>query len=56
VHRTIKDHCKKQPNLTYGEVLAVLEKEYSLLNAGAKAGASLEDALKRRTSRRRARV
>lgn len=53
VHRTIRDYHKKNPNLTYGEVLAVLEKEYSVLNSGAKAGASLDDTLKRRVSRPR---
>lgn len=54
VHRTIKEYCEKKPNLTYGEALAVLEKEYSLLNSGAKAGTSLGEALKRRASRPRA--
>ncbi len=53
VHKTIRDYCNKNQNLTYGEVLAVLEKEYSLLNSGAKAGASLGDALSRSPSRPR---
>jgi len=54
VRKTIKDYCDKQPNLTYGEVLAVLEKEYSLLKSGAKAGASLSDTLRKRVARSRA--
>lgn len=53
VHKTIRDYLKKHSNLTYGEVLAVLEKEYSVLNSGAKAGVSLDDTLKRRVSRPR---
>ena len=48
VRKTIKEYSEKQPNLTYGEVLAVLEKEYSLLKSGATAGASLGDTLGRR--------
>jgi len=54
VHRTIKEYCGKHPNLTYGEALAVREKEYSLLKSGAKAGASVKDTLKKRISRSRA--
>ena len=51
VRKTIKEYSEKHPSLTYGEVLAVLEKEYSLLNSGAKAGASLNDTLRRRALR-----
>ena len=51
VRKTLKEYNEKQPGLTYGEVLAVLEKEYSLLKSGAKAGASLNDTLKRRPLR-----
>ena len=53
VHKAIKEFLDKKPNLTYGEALAVLEKEYSLLNSGAQAGASLGDALKKRSLRAR---
>lgn len=51
VRKTLKEFCEKKPNLTYGEALAVLEKEYSLIGSGAKAGAPLSDTLKRRASR-----
>jgi hypothetical protein len=54
VRKAVKEYGDKHPNLTYGEVLAVLEKEYSVLKSGAKAGASLADTLKRRTPRPRA--
>jgi hypothetical protein len=53
VHKAIKELLDKKPNLTYGEALAVLEKEYSLLSSGAQAGASLGDALKKRSLRTR---
>lgn len=53
VRKTVKEFCKKHPNLTYGEALAVLEREYGALSSGAKAGASLSDTLKRRVSRER---
>lgn len=52
VHRTMYEFSKKKPRLTYGEALAVLEKEYNLIRTGAKTGASLNDALN--TGRRRA--
>jgi hypothetical protein len=54
VRRTIKEYSDKYPNLTYGEILAVLEKEYSLLKSGAKAGASVNDTLRKRRLRSRA--
>ncbi len=54
VHKAIKDFCKKKPNLTYGEALAVLEKEYSLLRSGAKGNAPLGETLSKRPSRSRA--
>lgn len=54
VRKTVRDYSDKNPNLTYGEVLAVLEKEYSLLNSGAQAGVSLGDTMRRRISHPRA--
>ena len=53
VRETIKEFSEKQPNLTFGEALAVLEKEYSLIHSGAQAGASLGETLKRRAKRAR---
>jgi hypothetical protein len=55
VHKTFREFRKKKPNLTYGEALAVLEKEYSLLRSGAKAGATLSETLAKRATRSRAR-
>ena len=54
VHKAIREFDKKKANLTYGEVLAVLEKEYSLIQAGAKARASLGETLRKRSTRSRA--
>ncbi len=51
VHKSFQDFSKKKPKLTYGEALAVLEKEYSLIRSGAKTGAPLSDALKRSATR-----
>jgi len=53
VHTAIRDFGKKKPNLTFGEALAVLEKEYSVIRAGAKAGTSLSDVLSKRSARPR---
>jgi hypothetical protein len=53
VHKTLHDFSKKKPRLTYGEALAALEKEYSLIRSGAKTGAPLSEALKKRASRSR---
>ncbi len=53
VRKTLREFCGKRPNLTYGEALAVLEKEYGVLHSGAAAGASLSDTLKRPASRPR---
>ena len=55
VHRAFRDFVKKKPNLTYGEALAVLEKEYSLFRSAAKAGASLSETLAKRPARSRTR-
>ena len=55
IHKALKDFGKKKPNLTYGEALAVLEKEYSVIRSGAKAGASLNETLSKRPGRPRAR-
>lgn len=52
VRKTIKEFREEKPNLTYGEVLAVLEKEYGVVGAGANAEVPLEETLKRRISRR----
>ena len=46
IRKTIKDYFKKKPGLTHGEVLAVLEKEYSLVGSNGRAGISLEEILK----------
>jgi hypothetical protein len=51
VHKTVQDFSEKKPKLTYGEALAVLEREYSLIRSGAKTGAPLSDALKKPASR-----
>ncbi len=48
VRKALRDFCKKKPNLTHGEVLAVLEKEYGLISSAAKAGTPMQDALKMR--------
>ena len=53
IRKTLKEFCKKHPNLTYGEALSALEKEHSVLNSGAKAEVSLSDVLKRRASQSR---
>ncbi len=53
IRKTVKEFCEKHPNLTYGEALAVLEKEYTVLSSGSKAGTSLIDTLKRPASRAR---
>lgn len=55
VDKTFQDFCKKKPNLTFGEALAVLEKEYSLIRSGAKAGTPLNETLRKRPARSRAR-
>lgn len=55
VHKTFQDFSKKKPNLTYGEALAILEKQYSLIRSGAKAGASLSETLAKRPTRARTR-
>ncbi len=54
VRKTFEAYLKKRPNVTMGEALAVLEREYSLIRAGAKRGASLSEALKKPSSRPRA--
>ncbi|UCD58360.1 MAG: hypothetical protein JSV16_04385 [Candidatus Hydrogenedentota bacterium] len=54
VHKAFQAFSKKKPNLTYGEALAVLEKQYSLIRSGAKAGASLSETLNKLPSRSRA--
>jgi len=51
VNKTFRDFVKKKPNLTYGEALAVLEKEYTVMRSGAKAGATLEETLAKRPAR-----
>ncbi len=45
VHKTIEDFSKKKPQLTFGEALAVLEKEYSLIRSGAKTEGTVADTL-----------
>ena len=47
IRKAFEDFLGKKPNLTYGEVLAVLEKEYSLIRSGAKAGSSLAETFKK---------
>jgi hypothetical protein len=51
LHKTFSDFVKKRPNLTYGEALAALEKEYSLIRAGAKTGAPVGETLNLRAKR-----
>ena len=53
VHKAIREFGKSKPNLTFGEALAVLEKEYSVIRAGAKSGASLSEVLRKRSTRAR---
>lgn len=53
LHKTFRDFTRKKPSLTYGESLAALEKEYSLIRSGAKTGAPLSETLNRRPTRRR---
>jgi len=53
VSKTFRDFVKKKPNLTYGEALAVLEKEYSLIRSGAKAGDTLSETFAKRPARSR---
>lgn len=53
VRKTLQDYCRKKPNLTYGEVLAVLEREYSLVRSGAEIEAPLSETLKKPASRQR---
>ncbi|RJP14543.1 MAG: hypothetical protein C4520_21295 [Candidatus Abyssobacteria bacterium SURF_5] len=53
LHGILFDFAKKKPNLTYGEVLAALEKEYSVIRSGAQTGATLGETLNRRSKRSR---
>jgi hypothetical protein len=55
IHKAFRDFLKKKPNLTYGEALAVLEKEYSLIRSGAKTGAELSQTLAKSPTRPRTR-
>jgi hypothetical protein len=52
IRKALKEFCAKKPALTYGEVMAVLEKEYSLVRSGAQAGVGLADTLGARPARR----
>ncbi len=56
VHKTLHDFSKKKPQLTYGEALAALEKEYSLIRSGATTRAPLSEALTKRPRSRRSRA
>ncbi|NQU08530.1 MAG: hypothetical protein HQ583_08210 [Candidatus Abyssubacteria bacterium] len=56
VHKAFHDYCKKKPGLTHGEALAVLEREYTLIRSGAKAGAELSEIFGRRAPRARAKT
>jgi hypothetical protein len=49
LHSAFINFAKRKPNTTYGEALAALEKEYSLIRSAAKAGAPLSEALNRRS-------
>jgi len=51
--KTLHDFVKKKSNLTYGEALAAIEKEYSLIRSGAKTGQPLIDTLNKRVRSRR---
>ena len=53
VHKTVQTFCKKKPNLTHGEALAVLEKEYSLIRSSAKTGVPLSETIGKQRSRSR---
>jgi hypothetical protein len=53
LHKTLSEFIKKKPNVTYGEALTALEKEYSLIRAGAHAGEPLSDTLNHRSQRAR---
>ena len=54
VRNAIREFGRKEPKLTYGEALAALEKEYSVIRAGAKTEASLSEILRKRPARSRA--
>ena len=51
IHQTMKEFGKKNPNLTHGEALAVLEKEYSLIRSNAQTGGLLKEVLNKRSAR-----
>jgi hypothetical protein len=51
IHKTMKEFCKKNPNLTHGEALAVLEKEYSLIRSNAQTSAPLNEVLNKPSAR-----
>jgi hypothetical protein len=54
IRLTFEAFLRKRPNVTMGEALAALEREYSLIRAGAKRGASLKETLKKPPLRSRA--
>ena len=51
IRKTLKEFCKNNPNLTYGEALSALEKEHGVLHSSAQTGTPLSETLKRRVSR-----